>query len=233
MERYINLGDTKGRNAEILFSGISKKPVIKVVTQAGEPVKTLRVLKAGAGCSYEALVKKFGNDVGVSEALITDDPDIDLVNTGRFIRSVQKVYVNGKNRPVYSINCTEQIFRADGTFKEERPKKELEGNILAEFPVRPVGKLLPRKELYNKFVFAKKYQLSHVNGLTFDFLMDLAKELSEKDSMMMLGAGAKGTDPLVFQDGGKSYRAFLEGRVKEDGYVLLMHLSNLELKGIL
>jgi len=43
---------------------------------------------------------------------------------------------------------------------------------------------------------------------------------------------AKGNEPLVFQDGGKSYRCFLEGRVKENSYVLIMHLSNLEFKSI-
>ena len=34
------------------------------------------------------------------------------------------------------------------------------------------------------------------------------------------------------KNGGKTYRAFLEGRVKDKTYVLLMYLSNLELKGI-
>jgi hypothetical protein len=99
----------------------------------------------------------------------------------------------------------------------------------------PLKELLLKKRALEQHLGTKTgaTQPQAVDVLTFDFLMDLAKELSEKDSMMMLGAGAKGTDPLVFQDGGKSYRAFLEGRVKEDGFVLLMHLSNLELKGIL
>jgi hypothetical protein len=61
----------------------------------------------------------------------------------------------------------------------------------------------------------------------------MAKDLSEKNSLMMLGAGAKGNEPLVFQDNGKPYRAFLEGRIKGESYLLLMHLTNLELKGIL
>ena len=61
---------------------------------------------------------------------------------------------------------------------------------------------------------------------------DEAKELHDKESLMMLGGGAKGNEPLVFQDGGKTYRAFLEGRVKDNMYVLLLHLSNLELKGV-
>ena len=71
-----------------------------------------------------------------------------------------------------------------------------------------------------------------MNGLTFDFLFELAKELHEKDSMMLVGTGEKGIGPLVFQDGGKTYRAFMEGRIKDNKYILLLHLSNLELKSV-
>jgi hypothetical protein len=47
---------------------------------------------------------------------------------------------------------------------------------------------------------------------------------------MLIGSGEKGVGPLVFQNGGKAYRAFLEGRIKDNGYLLILHLSNLELK---
>ena len=104
-------------------------------------------------------------------------------------------------------------------------------NILSENALK-TGKLFPKKEFYNKLVFAKKYQLHHINGLTFDFLFEMAKELHDKESIMMIGGGTKGNEPLVFQDGGKAYRAFLEGRVKDNSYLLILHLSNLELKGI-
>ncbi len=125
----------------------------------------------------------------------------------------------------------QQVF-PDGTLKEERTPKETFANILAEFPIKPVGKYLPKKDIYNKFVFSKKYQITHVNGLTFDFLYEMAKDLHDNNALMMLAGGEKGNEPLVFQDGGKTYRAFLEGRIKEKSYVLLLHLSNLELKGI-
>ena len=48
---------------------------------------------------------------------------------------------------------------------------------------------------------------------------------------MMMGGG-KGSDPLVFNDGGKPYRGFLEGRINDKSYCLILHLSNQELKGI-
>jgi hypothetical protein len=86
------------------------------------------------------------------------------------------------------------------------------------------------EQVVNKLVFAKKYQLKHVNGLTYDFLFDMAKELAGKDALMMLAGGASGKEPLVMNDGGKPYRAFLEGRIKGDKYCLMLHLTDQELK---
>ena len=68
--------------------------------------------------------------------------------------------------------------------------------------------------------------------LTFEFLFNIAKELDENNEMMLVGSGEKGRDPLIFQNNGLPWRAFLEGRVQDDSYALLMRLSNLELKSI-
>ena len=89
---------------------------------------------------------------------------------------------------------------------------------------------MPKSKIYNKLVFNKKYQIKHINGLTYDFLFDMAKELSDKDALMMMGGGASGKEPLVMNDGGKPYRAFLEGRIKADKYCLILHLTDQELK---
>jgi hypothetical protein len=49
---------------------------------------------------------------------------------------------------------------------------------------------------------------------------------------MMMGAGQSGKEPLVMSDGGKPYRAFLEGRIKGDKYCLILHLADQELKSL-
>jgi hypothetical protein len=72
--------------------------------------------------------------------------------------------------------------------------------------------------------------LLHVNGLTYDFLYGMAKELEARDSLMLLGAGPKSNQPLILRRGGSPYRGFLEGRTDGDKYCLLLHFSNLELK---
>ena len=60
----------------------------------------------------------------------------------------------------------------------------------------------------------------------------MAKKLDEKDSLMMLGGGESGKEPLVMNDGGKPYRSFLEGRVKDNKYCLILHLTDQELKSL-
>src|SRR3990170_2735771 len=89
---------------------------------------------------------------------------------------------------------------------------------------------MKKTEVFNRFVFQSKAQLTHVNGLTYDFLFAMAKELEEKDSLLLLGAGPKGNQPLVFFRGGTQYRGFLEGRTQGERYSLVLHLSNMELK---
>ena len=231
MSRYIHIADAKGRDAEIIFNSKPKKPTVKLVTEKGEEVQSLRVLKGAINNSFEGMSKSIGEGEAIAQAMITSDPEIDLNITGRFINGSSRVYIDQDLKPVSRITKKEIVHNPDGSVKEERVPKELLANILSEIAVKP-GKLFPKKDMYNKLVFAKKYQLHHINGLTFDFLFEMAKDLHDKESIMMLGGGAKGNEPLVFQDGGKTYRAFLEGRVKDNTYVLLLHLSNLELKGI-
>jgi len=100
----------------------------------------------------------------------------------------------------------------------------------SEIPLIWTGKLINKNEAVRKFVFATKLQIVHINGLTYDFLYEMAKELHESNSLMILGAGSKGRDPLIFRSRSVPYRGFLEGRIKDDKYILLLHLSNLELK---
>ena len=230
MARYINLADSKGRNAEIVFTSLARKPKVRMVGPDGAEPRSVRVLKGTALNGYEALVGRFGDAEKVAQALIQEDPDIHLEMTGRFVKGTSRVYIDQQCKPVFRVTKKEVVHAPDGSVKEERTPKELPANILSELPVMPSGKLFPRKEIYNKLVFAKKYHLGHVNGLTFDFLYEMAKNLHEKDALMMIGGGPKGTEPLVFQEGGKGYRAFLEGRIQGGKYLLLLHLSNLELK---
>ena len=242
MIRYIKLANDKKRDAEITFRSLNPKPAITLVQQSGDKVINKRVVKGTSQSSTQALLAKYNEKpkegvdfemqlaARLSEDLVNSDPEIDLELSGKFIEDVSRVYINEDEKPVFRVTKTEKIFSPKAELKEEREPKYNEGNIAGDSVVSWSGKLMPKSKVYNKLVFNKKYQLKHVNGLTYDFLFDMAKQLSDKDSLMMMGGGASGKEPLVMNDGGKPYRAFLEGRIKGDKYCLILHLTDQELK---
>ena len=64
-------------------------------------------------------------------------------------------------------------------------------------------------------MFQKTMQLKHINGLTYDFLFNMASELSNKDELLFVGAGDKGNEPLIFQLNSVPYRGFLRVGLKQ------------------
>jgi hypothetical protein len=231
--RKIKISNAQKRDAEISFGGIYKKPVIYYTLEDGSLPVNVKMLKADIHKQYESLFGKYGSDEALSTAIIEENPEIDLQRTGFFVQSLQKILIDENNKPVFKVNAIEQVYNTDGSLKEEKAFATKSQNIVGEYPISWTGKQIPKAEAYNKFIFAKKYQLTHNNGLTFDFLYAMAKELDEKQTLMLLGGGPKGNEPLVFQENGKPYRAFLEGRIKGETYLLIMHISNLELKPVI
>jgi hypothetical protein len=73
-------------------------------------------------------------------------------------------------------------------------------------------------------------QLRHVDGVTYDFLFGMAEELEKDKVVVLLGAGEDGKQPLILQMNGTPFRGFLEGRTNGKDYILLLHLSNMEMK---
>ena len=244
MIRYIKLANDKKRDAEITFRSLNPKPSVTMVLESGDKVINKRVVKATSLTSTQTLLGKYnekpkeGIDFQMqlasklAEDLIASDPELDLELTGKFIEDVSRVYINEDEKPVFSVKKNEKIFSPSAELKEEREPKYNDSNITGESIVNWTGKLMPKDKIYNKLVFHKKYQLKHINGLTYDFLYDMAKQLADKDSLMMMGAGQSGKEPLVMSDGGKPYRAFLEGRIKGKKYCLILHLTDQELKPI-
>jgi hypothetical protein len=242
MSRYIKLANQKNRDAEVTFKSLNPKPKIKMVMENGEKVVNKRVVKSTSEKSLESLFLKYdekpqeGVDfqkqlaAKLSEDLINSDPELDINLHGKFISEVSRVYINEDQKPVFRVKKVEKIFSPKAELKQEREPKYNESNIADEGTVNWTEKMMPKSKVYNKLVFNRKYQLRHINGLTYDFLFEMAKELSDKESLMMLGGGASGKEPLVMNDGGKPYRAFLEGRIKGDKYCLILHLTDQELK---
>ncbi len=227
----INLTDSRKRDAVVKAENIGVDDEIRYVDSDGKNAYTRKILKATVDHDYDTLVKIYDDDPEkMALALVDGDPEVDMEKCGVFLWGVSKVYVNSDDGIVYRIEQTEIVRDAHGEIKEKRPRRRSESNVDSDIPLTWTGKQIDKAEALRKYVFASKLQIVHVNGLTYDFLYGMASELAENDSLMIVGGGSKGRDPLIFRSGSIPYRGFLEGRVDGDKYILLLHLSNMELK---
>ncbi|MDR2471116.1 MAG: hypothetical protein LBD09_03275 [Treponema sp.] len=230
--RAIHIANEKKRDAEVGFAAMPRRETVIMALPDGREKINVKFVKSLA--SLETLKEQCGGDlVKVGEALIAGDPEIDMEQTGRFIRGTHRLWMTADNKIAYRVNFMEVVHNPDGSEKERREFSRVQANIKnEEFPVQWTGRLLPIAEGIRKFVFTKSYQIRHTSGLTYDFLYAMAQELAEKKSFMLMGAGKKGNEPLRLTDGGEPYRGFLEGRVEGDTYCLVLHLTSLELKAL-
>ena len=226
----INITNDVGRDAVVSMQSVSTPLKVRWVDHEGRQAKSVRFLKSTLDHDLDSLTEKLGDISKVGAALITDDPEIDIENVGSFLSETSRVYIDNEAKIVHRIKQFEIVHNPDGTERERRPKEQTPQNVSSDSPLGWSGRFVKKADVVRKFVFANKLQLSHINGLTYDFLYGIAKELEEKESMMMLGAGPKSNQPLILRRGSVPYRGFLEGRTRGDDYILLLHLSNLEMK---
>ncbi|HZW08034.1 MAG TPA: hypothetical protein VFF65_13000 [Phycisphaerales bacterium] len=226
----INIANSKGRDAVVGANAVQKPLKVRWLDEQGRQAQPARVVKGHAAHDLAALEAKAGGRDKIAEALVAGDPDVDTEVFGSLLRETSRVFVNADGRIVHRVKQFEVVRNPDGTERERRERKVAHPNCAEETPLKWSGKLMKKTEVYNRFVFASKRQIVHVNGLTYDFLFGMARELEESKSMMLLGAGPKGNQPLVLTKGGQQYRGFLEGRTDGDKYCLILHLSNMELK---
>jgi hypothetical protein len=224
----INISNPKNRDAVVALEGLVPSREVVYVDGKGDPVRTQKVLKSDVTHDLPALLKKRRTVAKLANDLIKEDPEVDLEKFGMYLVDTARVYVT-KNGIVHAVLEFEVISEPNGELRERRPRRKLPQNLNADVPLKWTGKFIKKEEAIRKFVFTNKKQLAHVNGLTFDFLYDMAKELDEKESLLLVRGGEKGNEPIVMNRGGKQYNAFLEGRIKGDAYCLILHLSNMEL----
>jgi hypothetical protein len=228
----LTLFNAAGRDAQVTAESVRLPVHIRRLDRDGKQCQSARILRGTLDHGLSSLVgvpaEAGPTPQQVSEMLIAGDPEIDLEAVGMILRDTKRVYVDAGGKVQHAVNHLEIVHNPDGTEKARRPKALLGSNLVV--PLAWSGKLIPRREAIHKFVFAGMRQIRHINGLTFDFLFAIAKELSDKNSMLLVGAGPKANQPLVLRRGALPYRGFLEGRVRDEEYLLLLHLSNLELK---
>jgi len=225
----INIRNANNRDAVVALDTLYGKREVRYVDKKGGATANVRVLKADAEHELSIIQKKHKTLDKVAKALVKYDPEVDMEQSGMFLTDTSKVYVSPSGI-LHLVEEFELIYKPDGKLAKRRPRVKTAQNLNSEIPVHWTGKFIKKDEAARRFVFTNTKQVVHVNGLTFDFLFQMAEDLAKRDSMLLLRGGENGDEPIVMNRGGKPYNAFLEGRVKGQSYLLLLHLSNMELK---
>lgn len=188
-----------------------------------------RFIAVGPGHTHDELAVELGNDY--ADALIKGDPEIDLERVGEYLSGTQMMLTTSKGEPMYaSPRLMEIVYDAKGVEIERKDPQDTAATVTDEIPLSWTGRKMPKGDVVRQFMFRRSLEIKHVDGVTFDFLYNMAKELHESESMMLMGAGATGKEAIVLQLNGSAYRGFLEGRIEGETFKLLLHLSNMELK---
>lgn len=223
----IHISNSASRNATVSALTI-KNNLETIPAKDGKPVFFKRYIASGEGKLHSDLISAIGEQYG--DALIKGDPEIDFEVVGRQIDATHSVLMDKLGNPLYCApELLEIIYGPDGKEVNRRVPTDVPSNITEELPLKWTGRLILRSELVRKYAIKRSLQIKHSDGVTFDFLYAMAKELEEKDSVMLI-AGPDGKSPLVIQTNGTPYRGFLEGRTDGYSFILLLHLSNMELK---
>ena len=230
--RAIHIANDKKRDAEVGFEANVVRSAIRYALPDGQTHKNIKVLKQTIDMTDEALLNQYPDLKTLAHKIVEGDPEVDMEIIGKKLGATRKLYLTGDNRIAYRVNLVQVVKNPDGSEKERKDLTKSPANANVEIPLSWSGKKIPKATAVKKFVFTRKYQVKHVSGLTYDFLYDMAKDLHESKSLMLVGTGAKGNEPIRITTGGDALRGFLEGRVEGDKYCLILHLTNMELKGI-
>jgi hypothetical protein len=227
----INLCNSAGRDAVVKLQSLMSPMRVRWLDPEGRQASTARMIKSSVNDDLDALLERHGDLRAVGAAIRDNDPELNVEVAGRLLQDTSRVYIDRSRKIVHRVQEWDVIRNPDGTERERRTRAIPDANVgAAAAPLKWSGIMVPKREAIRKFVFVQKMQLAHINGLTYDFLYGMAKELEAKDSLLLLGAGPKSNQPLVLRRNSMPYRGFLEGRTRGDTYRLVLHLSNLELK---
>jgi len=229
--KEIHIANKKSRDANVRFVSLIKEADPRFAYK-GKNIKNSRLLINSEENSENNLIKKY--KVNLAEKILKEDVDLDIEYAGKFIGDIDRILFNSKDEILYTPpEIKEIVFNKDGKEIKKQKPKEIVPNVRDDTPpLKWTGKFFKREEILIKFVITKSIQLRHVDGLTFEFLYDMAKTLDDKKSLMFLGGGKSGKEPLIFQTNGSPYRGFLDGRINKNQYQLILRLSNMELKKI-
>jgi hypothetical protein len=176
------------------------------------------------------------------ETILETDDDIELDIVGKHVKQASTILTNADGLLCYNYVEYEVKYGPDGKiipcdidkeiYCEHRIVKTSESNINEEKnPVMWIGQFqLGYLDALKMWSFDASYQLHHMDGAQYKLLFGMAKELQDSQKLVLLATIVnKKPQPLVIREGGKPFFAWLEGRVMEDAYALILHKTTFKL----
>lgn len=218
--KIFHLATETGTNARVPIGRTQGRIKPVTTTAAGEEVDTQSIHRGDVP----------GYSCANPENLIQGDPEIDMQRAGKILRGATRGFrfPNGVEL-VGDFHKMVTSYDAAGNEKGKAQLTRKNANVNENVPVR-MKKRTKLKEAFSKFVFHNHYVLRHDDGVQFDFLQTIAKDLWDNQEIAALGTGAKGNGPLIFIEGGSGYKGYLYGECQGDKYKLLVLLTRMELK---
>ena len=173
--KVINIADAKNRNSRVAMEHKKRPLLTRYVDENQQAVQSIRAIKNTLETDLQSLTKDHSLEE-LSQQLIDGDPELDFELFGKRVTDTVRIYLNSNNEPASGVSIKEMMYSPQGELQEERPLLIVENNINSEVPLKWSGRLMPKAECFKKFVFSNAFQIRHVDGLTFDFLYNMAKE---------------------------------------------------------
>ena len=182
--RKINISNELKRDAEVAYGTTFRRESTSYRTASGSEVSNVRRLKTTMQTSDASLIAEYGE--GLADAIQNGDPEVDMNLVGLNLNGLTRVYVTPQLKVAYGAILNEHVYLPDGSEKEVRPMTSNAANIALDgVPVRWTGKLIPKEKAMRMFMFKKSYQVQHVNGLTYDFLYEIWKEVDTLEDVFI------------------------------------------------
>src|SRR4051794_22757876 len=99
----IHISNPKNRDAVVALEGLFRRREVRYVDAKGDPVHTQKVLKSDITHDLPQLLKKKKDLNKVADALIKDDPEVEIELIGMYLMDTSRVYV-AKNGIVHLVD---------------------------------------------------------------------------------------------------------------------------------
>ena len=233
-EIHITNEDAK-QNAKVLaFTRFRKRKKIKKSSEG----KEVRSIKLALHSPENEFINRLKKDEDLLNEFLETDNDVELELDGKRIERTSTILLTAEKELCY--NFTEYEIKKDRKGKivpcevcgggeiycEHRIKKQIQRNINDdEIPITWIKKyMIDKKEILRIWSFEKSYQIVHTNGLTYDFLFKMAKALHDSNKVVFIAPIVdKEPQKLVIRQGQHPFYGWLEGRIQDDKYALILH----------